>query len=392
MKVKKSFFYSLTLLSALWFVSCAAPTISFQVTQAPKYALPGIEAIQMGEFTVGEGKIQPPGSLQKAELKPSVLEFTSNTKTIAMVKEMIGAQILAKISQSSTFQIFTDLQQAPTGAGGSITSPQKIAVITGSVKYFHQSFEKEEKLNYLIKVNNNNLPLEYRLAGQVAAFGVEQTGGGFKESTPYVEQIAAIEVTVNLVRKSNGKSLIPPQTLRSYYIKKWGGDSSTSHLSKLAKEKIQDTYQQDQGLFETFTQASDRTQLSFSDPNEYLARGYNLPRNPNVPATPLEIQVRLISQVANQYARLISPYTKSTDLSIQDGDAVATNLIKGNAYEAAIARLLGLSSRSVEDTYNLGLAYEASGQFLLAKQYYEETLQENSGNDGAKQGLKRVTQ
>lgn len=392
MKVKKSFFYSLTLLSSLWFVSCAAPTISFQVTQAPKYALPEIEAIQIGELTVGQGKIQPPDSLQKAELEPSVLEFTSNTKAIEMIKEMIGAQILAKVSQSGTFQIFTDLQQAPKGSGGSMTSPDKIAVITGTVKYFHQSFEKDEKLNYLIKVSNNNLPLEHRLAGQVAASGVEQTGGGFKESTPYVEQIAAIEVTVNLVRKSNGKSLIQPQTLQSYYIKKWGGDSSTSHLSKLAKEKIQDTYQQDQGLFETFTQASDRTQLSFSDPNEYLARGYNLPRNPNVPATPLEIQVRLISQVANQYTRLISPYTKSTDLSIQDGDAVATNLIKGNAYEAAIARLLGLSSRSVEDTYNLGLAYEASGQFLLAKQYYEETLQKNSGNDGAKQGLKRVTQ
>ena len=75
---------------------------------------------------------------------------------------------------------------------------------------------------------------------------------------------------------------------------------------------------------------------------------------------------------------------------VKDGDPVAATLIRGNAYQEAIAYLQGLGERAAEDEYNLGLAFEASGEIYQAGKHYELALQQETSNQIFKDAVKRT--
>ena len=218
----------------------------------------------------------------------------------------------------------------------------------------------------------------------------ESSGAGFDVPTPYVEQLAAIEVEFALLRKSDGRDVVPPQTFRTFYARKWGGAPETSHLPRNIKTAIVKGYQQDEDLSESFLSRIDRAGLSFTSPTEYFARGFNLEQNIQVPQTALDLKIRLGRQVARKYVEQISPYHETADLLVQDGDSVAATLIRGNAYQEAITYLQGLDGRAAEDEYNLGLAYEASGEIYQAGKHYELALQQETSNQIFRDAVKRT--
>ena len=205
-----------------------------------------------------------------------------------------------------------------------------------------------------------------------------------------MEQLAAIEVEFALLRKSDGRDVVPPQTFRSFYARKWGGAPETSHLPRNIKKAIVKGYQQDEDLSESFLSRIDRAGLSFTSPTEYFARGFNLEQNIQVPQTALDLKIRLGRQVARKYVEQISPYHETADLLVQDGDSVAATLIHGNAYQEAITYLQGLDGRAAEDEYNLGLAYEASGEIHQAGKHYELALQQETSNQIFRDAVKRT--
>ena len=121
--------------------------------------------------------------------------------------------------------------------------------------------------------------------------------------------------------------------------------------------------------------------------------------------TYLERDIRSLSQVGDLIAfknllHLVSlrnaqilkqsELARDAKLNVMSGDAVAATLIKGNAYEEAVARLQGLKSRTLEDNYNLALAYEASGQFALAIGAYETALTQAPNEASIQEALKRL--
>jgi len=130
--------------------------------------------------------------------------------------------------------------------------------------------------------------------------------------------------------------------------------------------------------------------LSFTNPTEYFARGFNLKQNVQVPQTSLDLKIKLGRQVAQTYVKQISPFHETADLLVQDGNTVASTLIRGNAYQEAVAYLQGLEELTAKDEYNLGLAFEASGEIPQARNHYELALKRETSNQDFKDAVKRT--
>ena len=130
-------------------------------------------------------------------------------------------------------------------------------------------------------------------------------------------------------RKSSGENVVSPQAFRSYHSKKWGGDPRTSHLPTFIKTAISEGFNQDQDFSVTLLTRIDRAGLSFTNPTEYFARGFNLRQDVGVPQTVLDMRIRLGRDAAEKFIRQISPYHETADLIVLDGNPVAVTLIKG---------------------------------------------------------------
>ncbi|MGK5090985.1 tetratricopeptide repeat protein [Deltaproteobacteria bacterium TL4] len=378
-----------------FFVASCGPTISFQVKRPSQYSVENVEFVAIDQFTPIEGNIIfPEGkkgatSDSKSLLKPAVTGFESNLSSASQVADITRGLLVSKLSRNAPYLLINT-----TGGDNAYTGvqpdPSKTALLRAKVKYVDHQFKNSENLKYIVSIKNNNVPLEQKLMVAAGSAGAKALGGGFEQETAYVEQIAAMEVEFEIVRKSDDTPLIPSQTIRAYYVKKWGGDNGTSHLPEVIKEVIVDEYQQDEGFMSSLLSEKDKASLAINDPNTYLAKGYNLKQDSSVPLSALDLKIRLAEQITSKYLKMISPYEEKADLKLEGGDDVAITLIKGNAYEGAIARLEGLSNRGAPDNYNLGLAYEASGQFSIAIQRYEEALQQSPGNESYKNAIKRL--
>lgn len=149
-------------------------------------------------------------------------------------------------------------------------------------------------------------------------------------------------------------------------------------------------FQEDEAISESILSELDSTSLALQDPAAYLSQGLNLKRNTQVPLNSLDLMIRLSRQSAERYLKQISPYEEETQLVMLSGDSVAMNLIRGNAYQEAIAYLQGIDDRTVEDEYNLGLAYEASGETGQARIHYETALEQEPGNNQISEALSRL--
>ena len=73
-----------------------------------------------------------------------------------------------------------------------------------------------------------------------------------------------------------------------------------------------------------------------------------------------------------------------------DGNPVAVSLIRGNAYQEAIAFLQNQDARSAEDEYNLGLAFEANGEIQMARKHYQLALNQDEEKQEIKDALRRT--
>ena len=123
---------------------------------------------------------------------------------------------------------------------------------------------------------------------------------------------------------------------------------------------------------------------------QYLAQGYNLRHDSKVPLSNLDLQYRLTEQIAREYVSQVVPTFRKADMSIDDdGDEVSITLLKGNAYEEAVAYLQGRKDRTASDDYNLGLAYEVLGQRQQARTFYESANRRYS-EDLYEEALNRV--
>ena len=375
-------------------VSCSffsqSPQIEFVVAQSPKFELNEIDALKVGSFK-GQPLVKIPLPVEvegTPHLSPSVLSFEADQSS-EQVAELFRLQVIKNFSKNSSLRLLNTSEDVK-GYGGVIPAPNRVVVISALVRYSQIRKESKESVPYFVTVFNEALPIEQQFSARGAVFGAERLGDGIKENTPYVELMGALEVRVSLNRQSNGGELIPPQILQAFYVRKWGGKSETSHLPDNVRVWINKNFQEDENLTEQFLNEADKTRMISENYEQYLAQGYNLRHDSKVPLSNLDLQYRLTEQIAREYVSQVVPTFRKADMSIDDdGDEVSITLLKGNAYEEAVAYLQGRKDRTASDDYNLGLAYEVLGQRQQARTFYESANRRYS-EDLYEEALNRV--
>jgi len=375
-------------------VSCSffsqSPQIEFVVAQSPKFELNEIDALKVGSFK-GQPLVKIPLPVEAEgtpHLSPSVLSFEADQSS-EQVAELFRLQVIKNFSKNSSLRLLNTSEDVK-GYGGVIPAPNRVVVISALVRYSQIRKESKESVPYFVTVFNEALPIEQQFSARGSVFGAERLGDGIKENTPYVELMGALEVRVSLNRQSNGGELIPPQILQAFYVRKWGGKSETSHLPDNVRVWINKNFQEDENLTEQFLNEADKTRMISENYEQYLAQGYNLRHDSKVPLSNLDLQYRLTEQIAREYVSQVVPTFRKAYMSIDDdGDEVSITLLKGNAYEEAVAYLQGRKDRTASDDYNLGLAYEVLGQRQQARTFYESANRRYS-EDLYEEALNRV--
>ncbi len=389
----------LSCISFILLTASCAPIVSFKIQRPPLQQVQNVQYIEIGNFEMITGKIEFPESNNfsnsenfaesKNTLKPAITNFIAKKGKSSHISELVRAALVHDLSLHSPYQLINTTGDE-TGYSGVLPNAEKVGVISGKIKFSEMIFESSEKLSYFVNIKNKGVRLEQSLLASAVAMGAEASGKGFLIPTPYVEHLGAIEVEFFMHRKSSGENVISPKTLRSYLAKKWGGDPQTSHLPDIIKKILSKGSYLDQSFSFTFLTRIDRAGFSFTSPSEYFARGFNLRQDDNVPQTVLDMQIMLAKEASEKFVRQISPYNETADLIILDGNPVAVSLIKGNAYQEAIAFLQNQDDRSVEDEYNLGLAFEANGEIQMARKHYQLALNRDEDKQEFKDALRRT--
>ena len=389
---------ALSCICSLLVMGCAQKVI-FQIERPAVQQIENINYIEIGTFEIVSGKIPLPlelesGSKQffsnaKKLLKPTITKFNSKKKQSSQISDLVRAALVHDLSLHSQYQLINTTGNE-TGFSGVLPDSSKVAILHGKVKYFELKIESGESLSYFTNVKNKGATLEQSLLANTVSMAAESSGAGFLIPTPYVEQLAALEVTFTLVNKSNGSDVIPPQTIRSFYVRKWGGARDTSHLPLKLKTFFTEIFRWDEDNPDSLISRIDRAGLSFTNPTEYFARGFNLKQNGKVPQTSLDLKIKLGRNVSQKFVKQISPFHETADFQIQDGNTIAATLIRGNAYLEAIAYLQGLEERNAKDEYNLGLAFEANGEISQARTQYQLALRRDKNNQFFIDAVKRT--
>jgi len=392
--MKHNFLKNIGLLMVILYtvVSCSKDVVTFNVTRASQLSIENVESIAIGDFEDVMGESIPlPKGVGNVSSKNTIRSFKSNQS----LSEMVRAYVISEISTSGQYKIINSTGEE-TGYSGIIPNKAKVGVINARIKYYEHTKESNDKKFFILLITNNGMEMEKRLmiAGLkiIAVKAAEKSGKGFKIAVPYVERVGAVEVAFDLIRKSNGEKIVPTQTFRFYNIKKWGGDEEVSILAKEIKKAILAKYNIDESMMDVLAEEAQKTALVMMDSDEYIAKGYQLKQNSNVPLLALDLKQILASRVAKQFARKISKYHVQEKIEIADGgDSIGINLMKGNAYDKAIGHLETLEKPlDLDDTYNLALSYESMGEFPQALNYYEQGRDASDGEERFKLGIKRV--
>jgi len=385
-------FVSLLFLILILLSSCAK-TISFQVTRPAELPVENIKFISVGEFQDVIGEIIPyPGKTRNIKGVQAADLFKSNQK----IADLVQSHLVAGLSKGGEFQLLNTSTNS-IGFSGVIPNPNEIGVLKAKVRYYELILEGKDDKFFILLATNNNISLQQQLIVETLKYtalsSAEKSGKGFAIPIPFVENTAALEVEFDFIRKSNGSKIIPTQTMQRYYTRKWGGVPEKSTLSARLKEVIVQEYLSDKTLIAGLSDMTRQLELAIRDSNAFQEKGYLLKQNDSVPLLSLDLRTRLASAMAKDYVKKISRHHETTVLTVANGDSTAINLIHGNAYEEAINHLENLKKPlSKEDLYNLALSYESVGEFSQAREYYEDGLSKNPGEEIFQEGIKRVNQ
>jgi len=376
------------------------PTVSFRVQRVAETPLPpSIRFLEIERVSGVSGEIAPPqdrgegrGFSLKGKataLDPQVNRFVASAASSEATADLVRTAVVDALSTQSGLRLL-NTTPGSSWLNGSQPDASEVAALTVEVRYGTAQFLKREEVAFLVMVENRGTTWEQQLLAKTGTAIAESGGAGFEVPVGYVERFGALEATFTLTRKTDGSVLLPPITFRSYYVRKWGGSSGGTHLPPKVRTRIQAQFQEDESTWDALLAEVDVAELANRDPEEYLARGLHLRRDARVPMLPLEIQARLAKHVSRRFLQTISDTSEAASLKLLAGDDVALALIQGNAYEDAIAWLQGKGSRSAEDEYLLGLAYEATGQMRQAGIYYAVARRLDSGNAVIQAALARV--
>ncbi|OGG94072.1 MAG: hypothetical protein A2527_09480 [Candidatus Lambdaproteobacteria bacterium RIFOXYD2_FULL_50_16] len=357
------------------------PDLTIYSTRPGELGIEGIDNLVVGEFKDQLGApVTPPGD---------GAPFVANRPLALLVK----SEVAKGLSKSGDYRILPSLNVGELQ--GRQPELAKTAVLSAEVRYYELDYRGYDDILYVLMARNNGKDLMDSLGNAAIGAGIaaaaEAAGKGFKVPTPLVERAGALEVTFHLTKASDGSKLVEPVTKWAYWHKKWGGDESKSQLDPALVEGFEKKGLAQVGFSDKLADTKERVQLKYSNPDEYVALGLHLADSEKVPLLDLDIENLLAQSAAQDYVKLIARHHVPAKLDLASGDAGAVALIKGGAYNEAINRLEGLPSPlAAADLYNLGLAYEANGEFAQARRNYQMGLDQDPNASSFKAAMERV--
>lgn len=388
MKKNTRYFISVFLLFIL--ASCA-PEVKFKITKPAELPINNVKVVTIGTFSDQLKQAIPfPQELKKSGTYIKQNQFKANQQS----SDLVRALTISALSKAGQYKIINSTGTA-SHFSGSIPNASTVGILNAKIRYYEQNIESFDETSFILLATNNNVPIEQKLlvltAKNTALATAQRSGKGFKVKVPFVEKVAAMEIQFDFIRKSDGSQIIPTQTFRTYFTKKWGGKARTSIIDPHLKKTIQMYYPTTKTHVDTIFEKINQGSLLLDDYEEYMAKGYFLKRNPNVPLLSIDLREKLAQQLVKKFIRKISRYEEETHLEIASGDSVGVNLMKGNAYEEAINYYENMPKPlDRDDLYNMALAYESIGEFYQALKYYQQGVDQSPGDAGFQKGLKRV--
>ena len=377
----------LIVLSLIFIGSCTQNKIEFHVTKPAELPIKKIKNLAIGDF---EDQMEVSIPLPDG----NILKKGGLLKSNQSVSDLLRAHLLNSLSKGGDYRIINTSSHLQ-GITGLIPNANETGIIQAKVRFYENIIEGNDVVFHVLLIRNENLPLEQRLAilggSTLIATAAERSGKGFKVPIPYVEEIAAIEVEFDFIRQSDGSKIIPTQTFRNYFYKKWGGDDKKSNFLLEVIDQITKAQGLTNSFFAELEGIAKNLEQQVIDPYEFEAKGLHLKHNPEVPWVSLDIQNFIVSKIAREFAQKISKTHEIASLELASGDHQGIILIQGNAYELAINHLENLPQPlSPADSYNLGLAYEAIGEYTQAAKHYQNGLKREVDNSQLKEALLRI--
>lgn len=349
-------------------VSGCAPDLTLYSTKGPELSVEEMDNLVIEEFTDELG--QPlDGPAERGLLK-------ANQPLAAQVR----AQVLSELSKGGDYRLIP-----PSGLQGKQPLAGKTAVLRGKVRYYELNAQGADKIFYVLLAKRQGLDSAADLLGAAAGSGIaamaESQGKGFVVPTPYQERAGALEVTFELVRADDQRPLVEPQKVAVYWRQKWGGKPELSVLPVPLLQGFESLGLKKLGLLDQADEIAQRMALKQQNPEEYLAKGYHLNQDDQVPLLAADVRSLLSRELGERFVRRISRHTVPFELNVSGGDGQASVLIKAGAFNQAINRLESLPQPlGMDDLYNLGVAYEAMGEVSNAKRQFQKGLDQDPQN------------
>ncbi|MDT8447225.1 MAG: hypothetical protein RRB13_10085 [bacterium] len=359
-------------------LSGCAPDLTIYATKPGKLQLDQIEYLVVEPFEDQTGVV--------IDLPQGL-----NVKSNAALGPLLRAQVLKGLSSGGQYRLLPDHK----GLQGVQPALGKVAILRAKLAYFEMERQGGDQQFHVFLAKKTNTQSVGELlavtAGSAIASSAERSGKGFKVAHPYVERAAALQVTFLLVSALDGEPLAAPITKNLHFHKKWGGTEGSSMLDPDLEAAFGVDNLNVEDLWAELGQVDDRLRMKTQNPDEYIAKGYHLKEDVKVPLLLSDLRARLSREAAQALTQQISQHQVPFALDLSGGDGVAINLIKGGAFNEAINRLEALPAPlDAGDQYNLGVAYEAMGEYAQARRKYGAGLDADPGSSLFKQALQRV--
>ncbi len=358
-------FFKPTFLVALVLLAGCVSKVKLEVAKPAKINTSGIQRVVVTQFKIKNFRyrqlVERNGSWQVQEVP------FSQEQRQAMAR-LVRGKVVNFISKSPSFEVVysdklseLDNNQAiqETISAGGFRTEQVDAIIEGDVwidvSHFDGSELDKVALKYILRGQGENDPAY--TVDAVAFF-------------PYKSMNGSLGVSLRMIKLEPTELLAVSTDIRSFRHKIGG-------KPKGLMDQIADGAKQAQGLAVSANQetAEDEIEIEESD---------------NALPSFEQAVADMAESVSAQFMKDVAISTTTLNIALAGGDSQALALMKAGAYEKAIERLNALETRSADDQYNLGLSYEAIGEYGLASVAYDEALNSDPANLTFAKGVGRI--
>lgn len=363
----KSFRLWMFILLSLLTISCTKE-VQLTVIKPAEVSTSGIQKIAVGSFEIAEihdiRKVERAGNWQKAERTLSTEEkkVLSNQVRARVVNALSVVPVFELVYTDEFAKLENDQALRDAIAAGGFKTTEVDAVINGKIWLNIVRIDSSE---------TNITDLAYEQGGGMGSLSYKLEVLVY---WPYKSISSTMGLELKLTRLNPTEVIAVTYDSRAYHHKFGGKPKDTS---------------------ESITEQTQSIATSLASANASKSPDSDFEESDLVMPNFDQLVADLSESIAAQFVRRISITQETVNYPIASGgDPSARILIEAGAYEKAIAVLTAVLDRSEDkdpdDFYNLGLCFEAVGDYGLAAISYNDAIKRDPNNLQYAQGIGRI--